>query len=239
MDQAGWNSFMDSVGHWFPLFVGALVIFTVGWIIAALVEKGVKNLLASLRVNERIYASHGGDMIQRFLPNIENELGSLAFWIVIIGAVSLAVSVLGIPALTSFIGAIYAYLPNVIAALAIFLVATAITAALTRMVSRVMGDTPTGKLVEAIIPFLVLGIAAFMILDQLKIAPSIITITYAAIMGSAALGLALSFGLGGREVASKILEAAYDRTQHPQVKKDIETARSRAKEEVRKVKQER
>jgi hypothetical protein len=55
-----------------------------------------------------------------------------------------------------------------------------------------------------------MGIAVFMILNQLKIAPAIVIITYAALMGSAALGLALAFGLGGREVAGKILKNIYE-----------------------------
>ena len=34
-------------------------------------------------------------------------------------------------------------------------------------------------------------------------------ITYAALMGAVALGMALAFGLGGRDVASRMLEDAY------------------------------
>lgn len=62
-------------------------------------------------------------------------------------------------------------------------------------------------------PTLVLGIAVFMILNQLRIAPDIVVITYACLMGAVALGAALAFGLGGREVASRMLEEAYRRGQ--------------------------
>jgi hypothetical protein len=53
----------------------------------------------------------------------------------------------------------------------------------------------------------------FMILNQLRIATEIVTITYAALMGALALGMALAFGLGGRDVASRVLEDAYRRGQ--------------------------
>jgi len=56
-----------------------------------------------------------------------------------------------------------------------------------------------------------MAIAGFMILNQLKIASDIVTITYAALMGAVALGMALAFGLGGRDVASRVLEDAYRR----------------------------
>ena len=52
-----------------------------------------------------------------------------------------------------------------------------------------------------------------MILDQLHIARNIVDITYTARVGAMALGLALAFGLGGREVAARILEQAYDSAQ--------------------------
>ena len=54
-----------------------------------------------------------------------------------------------------------------------------------------------------------MAIATFMILDQLNIAPAIVEITYIALLGSVALGMALAFGLGGRGVAGRMLEEAY------------------------------
>lgn len=56
-------------------------------------------------------------------------------------------------------------------------------------------------------------IALFMVLQQLQIAPAIVEIAFAAIMGALALGLALAFGLGGRGVAEKMLEDAYRKGQ--------------------------
>jgi hypothetical protein len=54
-----------------------------------------------------------------------------------------------------------------------------------------------------------MGVAAFMILYQLNIAPAIVEITYNALLGSVALGMAIAFGLGGRDVAARMLEEAY------------------------------
>src|SRR5947209_16240231 len=78
---------------------------------------------------------------------------------------------------------VLAYLPNVIAAVAIFVVASVIATAVVAVVEKTMGDTPTGKIVETVVPGLVMAIAVFMILTQLKIAVAIVTITYAALLG--------------------------------------------------------
>src|SRR3954462_11574630 len=77
-------------------------------------------------------------------------------------------------------------------------------------------------------------IAMFMILDQLKIAETIVTIAFAATMGALALGLALAFGLGGRDVARRMLEDAYNKRgeMKAQVKQDMDTGRGRAEDRV-------
>ena len=92
-----------------------------------------------------------------------------------------------------------------------------------------MGDTPTGRIVATAAPILVMTIATFMILDQLKIAEDIVVITYAALLGSIALGAALAFGLGGREVAAEMLRGAYVKGQGAtdQAKRDIARGKRR------------
>ena len=93
------------------------------------------------------------------------------------------------------------------------MVAGAIAAAIGGLVARTMGDTPTGKVVGSVVPVLVMAIATFMILNQLQIATEIVTITYAALIGGVFLAMALAFGLGGRTVAQRMLEDAYDKGQ--------------------------
>ena len=100
--------------------------------------------------------------------------------------------------------------------------------------SKLMGDTPTGKMVRAVVPGLVLAIGLFMVLDQLDIAPQIVTITYAALIGMLALAAALAFGLGGRDVAAKMLSDAYDAGQRnkDQVKQDMQTGKQRGQQQA-------
>jgi hypothetical protein len=161
-------------------------------------------------------------------------LGTIAFWAIFLSAISLAASVLHIKALTAFVGAVWAYLPNVIAALVIFIVAGLIATAVSTLASRVMGDTGIGRVVATGVPILVMTIATFMILDQLKIAHNIVVITYAALMGAVALGTALAFGLGGRDVARQMLEGAYAKGQanKEQFKQGLDQGMTRAREET-------
>jgi hypothetical protein len=102
-----------------------------------------------------------------------------------------------------------------------------------------MGDTPTGKLVASVVPVLIMGIAVFMILNQLQIAPEIVVITYAVLLGSLGLGMALAFGLGGRETAAQLVSGAYSKgqEQQDQVKQDLALAKERGQDRAEEGKQ--
>ena len=141
---------------------------------------------------------------------------------------------LGIDALKDFVAAVYAYLPNVLAAVLIFLVAGAIAGGVAALASRTMGDTTLGKIIATVAPILVMTIATFMILEQLKIAHDIVVTTYTLVLGAVALASALAFGLGGREVAGQLLQGAYEKGQEnkEQFKRDLDQGVNRAKEEA-------
>ena len=220
--------------EWLPALIGALLILVIGYIVAKIVGKLVSRVLKGAGLDRMLHKGQGGQFVQKVTSSPSKLLGSIAFWAVMLGVISLAVSVLGIEALTNFVAAVYAYLPNVLAALLIFLVASAIAAGIATLVTRVMGDTALGKVVATVAPILVMTIASFMILEQLKIAHDIVITTYTLLLGGIALAAALAFGLGGREVAGKMLEGAYQKGQEnkEQLKQDLDKGMSRAKEEA-------
>ncbi len=232
----------DEFFQWLPKLVGFLIVLLLGWIVARVVGRLVEKAGKSAGVDRMLLQGTGGNWVSRVTSSPSRLLGRITFWLIFIGALSIALDVLGIAALEDFVAAVWAYLPNVLAALLIFVVAGAIAAGAATFASRFMGDTPTGRIVSTVAPILVMTIATFMILDQLQIAETIVTITYAGLIGAIALGAALAFGLGGRDVAGRMLEGAVARSEGAvaQAKKDTEKGveRARAEVEERRVNQE-
>lgn len=219
-----------------PKLIGFLVILLVGYVVARIVKTVIARLLERLGVDRRLHESPAGNYVERFSPGASPArlIGSVAFWLIFIVALTAAIGALQIPAVTAFMNRVLAYLPNVIVAILIFVVAAAVAGGVGGLVHRTMGDTPTGKLVGSVVPGLVLSIAVFMILTQLNIAPEIVQILFTALVGALALGLALAFGLGGRNVAERLLEEAYQRgrEQKDQAKHDLETGKERGRRDV-------
>jgi len=230
------GNLLSSIAHAIPAILGAAIILVVGYFIAKGLCKVVDGLLDKARLDERLHSGQGGSMLQKAVPYPSDLVAKIVFWLIFLFAISAAVGSLGVPILTTVIAAIYAYIPKVIAATLIFLVAGTVAGGVAGLVQKTMGDTPTGKVISTTAPIVIMSIAGFMILNQLMIAPAIVTITYAVLLGSAGLGLALAFGLGGREVAGRMLNTAYDKSQAAQnrVRADIEVGKQNAKKEAKK-----
>lgn len=206
---------LDDLIGFLPRLIGFLLIVLIGYLVAKVLQKVVSLALEKLGADRAIRSGTGGEYVQRLAPDISPSdlIGKVVFWFVLLGALSIAISSLGIAALNDFLADVFSYLPNIVAAILILVIAVAIAGGLAQIVNRTLGDTPTGKLVATAAPAIVLGIAVFMILNQLRIATDIVVITYAALMGALALGAALAFGLGGRDVAARMLEETYQRAQ--------------------------
>ena len=168
--QEGFNSFFGFI----PNLIGFLLILLVGWLIAKVVRTLVTKGLEALGLDKALHDSPAGEYVEKFSPGASPSklVGIVAFWFIFLFVLTAAFSALKIPAVTAFMTEVLNYLPNVIAAVIIFALAAAIAGAVGGIVAKLLGDTPTGKVVASVVPALIMVIAVFMILNQLRIAPA-------------------------------------------------------------------
>ena len=223
---------LDSFFNFLPNVLGFLIILLVGWLIAKVVGKLVTKALEAAGLDRSLRSSSAGEYVARVSPDASPSrlIGAIVFWFIFLFALSAGIAALKIPALTDFIRQVEGYLPNIVAAVLIFVLAAALAGAAAGAVGRLMGDTPTGRMLQAVLPGIILAIGAFMVLDQLNIAPQIVTITYAGLITLLVLAGGLAFGLGGRDVAADMLRDAYDRGR---ANEDFAVARAKMRREGR------
>jgi hypothetical protein len=225
--QSAFTTFLNFL----PQLLGALVVLVVGYIIARILDKVITKLLGKARLDQRLTHNPGGRFVEKASPggSPAKLVGTVVFWVIMLFVISSAIGTLGIPALTAFMALVLGYLPNVLAALLIFIVAAAVAGAVAGLATRMMGETPTGRIIRTVGPAVVMAIAVFMILTQLGIAPIIVIATYIALIGAIALASALAFGLGGREAAADLVNSGYRKAQEQTdtVQSDARLARER------------
>jgi len=230
-----WGTFLS----WIPSIVATLLVLLIGYIVARALKALVEGILKKAHLNQRIFKYRESGWIKRITDDPSRYTGGIVYWLVWIVVITIAIPILNIPFLNQLIFQFYAYIPKIITAIIILGVAIALASGSSIFVSRAMGDTSTGKVVATIMPSLIMTIAVFMILVQLGIATSIVVITYAALIGALALGFSLAFGLGGRDVAAKMLEDAYQRGRENwgRVRQDIQTGKERGEKMAEKAKE--
>lgn len=226
---------VGSIIAFLPNLLAALLILLVGGIIASVLAKLTQRILKRMRFDRAIHSSPAGTAVSRVVESPSYFTGRVVFWLVMIGAISLAVAALNLPILNDLLAGIYSYVPNILAAVLIFLVASAVSAGAAAFVTRVLGRSALARIVATVIPAVTMSVAIFMILNQLGIAKDIVNILFTAIVGAMALGLALAFGLGGKDVARGLLEQAVDtaRAHKDDVKQEVGEAAQNARRSVK------
>lgn len=224
--EQSFQNAMDSLIGFLPNLLGALLLLLIGFIVAKLIQAVVRKVLESIGLDRQLAESDANRYVDRVMPGASaaNGISRVVFWLVFAFFIFSAIAALGIPELTGFMDNVLLYLPNIIVAILIFVIASLLAGGVAAASSRLMGDRPMGKIVAAVAPAVIMVIAMFMILQQLHIAEQIVQIAFAATMGALALGLALAFGLGGRGVAERLLEEAYRKGQEER----LEAQRHRA-----------
>jgi hypothetical protein len=226
--------FTDQLFEWLPRLIGALVLLLIFYIVAKVVRKLITGLLPKTGVDRAVKSGKYGEYVTQYASGFTPSavIATIAFWFIFLTGVVLALSTLGIEALNNAIAAIVAYLPNVIAAILILVVAIAIAGVVGGAIAKLMGDTALGKIAATLIPVLVLTVAVFMALVQLKIAVPIVVGMFYIVLGGIVLAAALAFGLGGRNAAQRLLDDAYEKGQEamPQAKEELALAKERVAE---------
>lgn len=225
---ASFNRAWEGFFGFLPNLLGFLVIVGVGYLVARLAATAAQKLLERAAIDQRLRDSDANRYVEMVAAGARPSRGisRVVFLLIFAFFLFAGVVALGVPALSSFMNDVLAYLPNVIVAIVIFVAAAVLSSAVAKGVNRVLGQTPTGRIVAAVVPALVMIIAMFMILEQLMIAEEIVRIAFAATMFALALGLALAFGLGGRDLAAQMLEDAYrtGKEHRAQARLDLEAA---------------
>jgi len=233
------SQFSGTIAGWLTGLFRLLIIILVGWIIAYVLKSIIRSILNAFGLNERFNRIPQKSMLRKITNDPSETIASFAYWLVFAVAILVGIGALGIPVLTDLVNRFFGYVPEILAAILILLGALILSTLLVTLVNRWLGDTPSGKILDAAIPTIIMSIAVFAILEQLKIAPIIVTTTYIAIIGSMSLALALAFGLGGRDVAARVLEEGYKRGTEgmQQAQKDFQRGSERAKNDVNRAKE--
>ena len=196
--------------NFIPYLVFAIIIFAVGWILAVLLEKLIESLFKALKVDAALKSAGLEDLVKRSGYNLNSGLfiGALVKWFVIIVALMTAFDVLNLTQVNDFLAQVAGYIPQVIIAVIILMVAAIVASAMQKLVvaSARAASIRSAGLLGRVAKWSIWIFAIIVALDKLVIIPGLIQVVITPLLAGLALAFGLAFGLGGKEVAQRILE---------------------------------
>ncbi len=198
-----------SLATFIPLLIGALIVFLIGWVVAVALGKVVEQVVRTLRVDALLMKLDVGRAVERagWKLNSGAFVGWLVKWSLVIAFLLAAVNILGLTAVSDFLKDVLLYVPNVVVAAMILIIAALVADVVERAVrGSVEAAGYRGSLVGVMARWSIWVFAFFVVLPQLGIATALIQTLVTGLVAALAIAFGIAFGLGGKDTAGAFLE---------------------------------
>ena len=192
-----------------PAIFIALLLLLVGMVVGKFARKGVESFSKLIKLDDYSEKIKVNELIGRlgFGASPGYVLGFLVYWLIILVFLVSAANAVELTVVSELMQGFVLFIPKLIGAVLVVagglllghffgeIVLNAATA------NKLDGAVGLSKLVR----FVVVVFAGIMAFEQIGIDTGIITSSIQIIIGAAGLGLALAFGLGGRDAAAEVI----------------------------------
>jgi mechanosensitive ion channel-like protein len=195
--------------HYLPRLVVMLIIAFVGWVIAYLLKVLVRGVLRVTRFSKLSENAGATQLLnQAALPSSTELLSRFVFWVAWVGFILLGVSVLGIVGLQEYISRFFFFLPRLFVALVILFLGLLAANFVSRaaLLAAVNANFRSSRLLSFSIRIIVSIFVLSMMFEVLGVAEETMLIAFGTVFGAVMLGLAIAFGIGGKDLAREFLE---------------------------------
>lgn len=198
-----------------PKIIAFLVILAIGWMVASAIAAVVARVLSAVKFDELGQRSGFTAFVRRMGLRMDASrfIAEIVKWGIRIVALIVAFDALGLPAVSQVLAQFLAWLPNLVVALAVLVIAGLLAQALSSFVRGAVGQAGIGDpdLLARIAAVAVWAFGIVVAINQIGVATTLVNTLFMGLVGALALAFGLAFGLGGRETAARMLDGWYAR----------------------------
>lgn len=205
--------------HYLPRLIVMLILALIGWLIAYVAKVILRSALRLIKF-DRISENAGASQLlnSAALPPATEMLSRLVFWLTWLGFILLGVSVLGILGLQDQIAKFFLFLPRLFAAVLILFFGLLAAGFFARaaLLAAVNANMPSPRLLSMAIRSIIIVFVLSIVFEELGLAEQTMLVAFGIAFGALMLGLAIAFGIGGRNLAQRFLEDRFVREKKEQ-----------------------
>lgn len=208
------NSFQnlwEQIVQFIPNIVISVLIFIIGWVVAVILGKWVAQVIQALKLDNILQSLGVQELVNRAGYRLDSGafLGALVKLFVIVAFLVAALDVLGFQQINEFLTTvILGYIPRVIAAAIILLIAAVVADILQRLVvgsGKAAGLAYT-ELLGGITKWAIWIFGLLAAFNELQIGAIFAQTLFTGLIAMLAIAGGLAFGLGGRDAAAQYIE---------------------------------
>jgi hypothetical protein len=200
-----------NVATFVPKLVGFLLILVIGYIVAKIIARIAGEVLERVGFDRAVERGGIKKALESSKYDASDLVGKVIFYALMLIVLQMAFGVFGPNPISDLLEGVIAYLPKVIAAIIIIVVAAAIAAAVKEIIQAALGGLSYGKALAVGASVAILAVGFFAALDQLQIAPRIVTGLFYALLATVAGSAIIAIGGGGIAPMRKRWEATLAR----------------------------
>lgn len=192
-----------------PNIIIAIILFVIGWVVGEAVGMWIAKLVRSLKIDKALEKLDLHVLMQRAGYRLDSGLflGTLIKWFVILGFLVAALDVLQLNQVNVFLQQVLGYIPRVIIATIILIIAAIMADVLQKIVvaSARAATVSSAELFGGITKWMIWIFAVVMALEQLGMMGPFLQIFMTGIVATITIAVGLSFGLGGKDAAQNFI----------------------------------
>jgi hypothetical protein len=198
-----------SFAHFLPRLIVMLILALVGYLIAYVIRIALRSILILVKF-DRLSENAGASQLlsKAALPSATEVLSRFVFWVAWFGFILLGVNVLGILGIQDEIARFFLFLPRMFGAMFLLFFGLLAASFFSRatLLAAVNANMPSPRVLSLAVRSIIIVFVLSVVFEELGIAEQTMLMAFGIAFGALMLGLAIAFGIGGRDLARNYLE---------------------------------
>jgi hypothetical protein len=203
--------------HFLPRLIVMLILAFLGWVVAYLAKVVLRSLLRLIKFDKLSETAGASQLLTKAdMPSATEVLSRFVFWVAWVGFILLGVSVLGILGLQEYIARFFTFLPRLFVAMFLMFLGLLAASFFSRaaLLAAVNSNMPSPRVLSSAVRSIIIVFVLSIVFEELGIAEQTMLVAFGIAFGALMLGLAIAFGIGGRDLAKRFLEEKFVRRKN-------------------------
>jgi hypothetical protein len=190
---AGWTAFMAFV----PRFLAFLLIMVIGYFVARALATGARKASQKMGLGQKLDRAGIPAALEKAGYGVGETVGNIVYWAVMLFVLQMAFGVFGPNPISDLLTRVIAFLPNIIVAVIIMVIAASIANAVKSIIQATLSGLPYGNFLAIAASVSILVIGVFAALSQINVAPYIVNGLFYALLAVVVGSAVIAIGGGG------------------------------------------